>query len=73
MGADGYGRGENRMAGAGPEESFVCPFCGGRGRIAVFCLDGDELYQALCDRCGTPSYFSESPQAALDAWCRVKP
>ena len=58
--------------GAGPDDTFPCPFCGGMARIAVFCLDGDELYQALCDRCGTPSYFSDTKQGAMDAWCREK-
>lgn len=56
--------------GVGADETFTCPFCGGMARIATFCLDGDELYQALCDRCGTPSYFSDSPEAAKDSWRR---
>ncbi len=55
-----------------PDDTFTCPFCGGIGRIATFCLDGDDLYQALCDNCGTPSYFSESKQQAMDAWFHEK-
>ena len=51
-----------------PEETFPCPFCGKPARIAAFCLDGDELYQALCDSCGAPSYFSETREGAKTAW-----
>lgn len=56
--------------GVGPDETFTCPFCGGRGRIATFTLDGDELYQALCDSCGAPSYFAETREQALSAWMK---
>lgn len=56
---------------AGPDDTFPCPFCGGTARIATFWYDGEELYQALCDRCGTPSYFSETRQGAMDAWCKT--
>ena len=59
--------------GAPPDETFPCPFCGSTARIATFCLDGDELFQALCDNCGTPSYFSESKQQAIDAWFHRRP
>ena len=67
-GADGMMR-----DGAPPDETFPCPFCGGRARIASFCLDGDELFQALCDNCGTPSYFSDSKSGAMNAWAKQKP
>lgn len=55
---------------AEPEETFRCPFCGGTARIAEFCLDGDTLYQALCDTCGTPSYFSPTCEGARESWMR---
>ena len=54
-----------------PDDTFVCPFCKGTARIATFWLDGDELFQALCDSCGTPSYFSETKEEALNAWYRL--
>lgn len=58
----------NHLPAEAPEETFTCPFCGGRARIAEFCLDGDTLYQALCDSCGAPSYFSETREGAKSAW-----
>lgn len=53
---------------AAPEDTFPCPFCGKTARIAVFYLDGEELYQPLCDSCGTPSYFTDDRRRAKDAW-----
>lgn len=66
-GADGRHR-----SGASPDETFCCPFCGHTARIATFCLDGDEWYQALCDSCGTGSYFNETKQGAMDAWMKKR-
>ena len=53
-----------------PEDTFPCPHCGGTARIAIFTLDGDDLYQALCDSCGTPSYVCETPEEARNAWMK---